>query len=194
MDKWQIKNRETIFKSGVFAIDRLDCFHPEKNVSYDFGILKTPDWINVVALTDDGKFIMVRQHRLGTDEYTLETPAGLIEEGEKPEAAARRELDEETGYSPEKLVPLKRLSANPAIMNNYIYFYLATGCRKANRQKLDPSEDIEVLLYTREEIIDLIKTNRIDHSIIITALSLYFLSPHDDATHRPSYYEDARKA
>ncbi len=194
MDKWQIKSRGTVFNSGVFAIDRLDCFHPEKNVSHDFCILKTPDWINVVALTDDGKFIMVRQHRLGTNEYTLETPAGLIEEGEKPEAAARRELDEETGYSSERLVPLKRLSANPAIMNNYIYFYLATGCRKTNRQKLDPAEDIEVLLYTREEIIELIKTNRIDHSIIITALSLYFLSPHDDARHRPSYYEGARNA
>ncbi len=194
MDKWQIKNRETVFNSGVFAIDRLACFHPEKNVSHDFGILKTPDWINVVALTDDGKFIMVRQHRLGTDEYTLETPAGLIEKGEKPEAAARRELEEETGYSSESLVPLKRLSANPAIMNNYIYFYLATGCRKTNRQNLDPSEDIEVLLYTREEIIELIRTNRIDHSIIITALSLYFLSPHDDAAHLPGYYENAPDA
>lgn len=191
MDKWQINNRDTIFESGVFTIDRLKCHHPGKKVSHDFCILKTPDWINVVALSEDGSFIMVRQHRLGTDDYTLETPAGLIERGEKPEEAARRELEEETGYSPGDLLLLKRLSANPAIMNNHIYFYLATGCRKTHRQKLDLAEDIEVLLYTREEIIDLIKTNRIDHSIIITALSLYFLSPYNDARGIASYYGQA---
>ncbi len=191
MDKWQIKNRDTVFESGVFTIDRLKCHHPRKRVSHDFHILKTQDWINVVALTEDGRFIMVRQHRLGTDDYTMETPAGLIERGEKPEEAARRELEEETGYSPGDLVLLKRLSANPAIMNNRIYYYLATGCRKAHRQKLDPAEDIEVLLYTREEIIELIQGNRIDHSIIITALSLYFLSPYNDARGGESYYGQA---
>jgi ADP-ribose pyrophosphatase len=165
-------------KSGLFGIESLRCRNDAKGVTHDFFVLNIPDWINVIALTKDGRLIMVEQHRLGTDEFTLETSAGIIEPGEDPAAAARRELREETGYEAGNLILLKKCSANPAIMNNYIHFYLATGCEIASAQDLDPAEDIDVHLFTHREIIDFIRNGRINHSIIITALSLYFLSPH----------------
>jgi ADP-ribose pyrophosphatase len=180
MEKWIIHNKGEIFNKSIFKINNLECFHPGKNISHNFYVIDTPDWINVIALTQDRRFILVKQHRLGTDEITIETPAGLIENGENPETAARRELLEETGYVADDIIFLKKLSSNPSIMNNYIYFFLATGCRKISVQNLDKSENIEIGLLTVDEILDRIKSNSINHSIIITAFSLYFLSPYSN--------------
>ena len=176
MKKWEIKNRNIIYKGRIFTIQDLECYHPQKDVSHNFYILKHPDWVNVVAATEDDKIILVKQHRLGTDEFTIETPAGIVEPDEVPEHAARRELMEETGYSANDMILLKKLSANPAIMSNDIYFYYAPKAVKAASQSLDLAEDIEVILSTQNEMISMLKQDVITHSIIITALSLYFLS------------------
>ncbi len=191
MKKWIINKRENIFDGRLFIVQNLHCHHPEKSVDHGFFIMNTPDWINIVALTEDGRFIMVKQHRLGTDEFTLETPAGLMERDEVPENAALRELEEETGYVPEKIVLLKRLSANPAIMNNYIHFFFASGCRKTKNQKLDLAEDIEVHLFSPDEVLGLVRRGEINHSIIITALSLYFMSPYNANPDRAFYFDHA---
>jgi 8-oxo-dGTP pyrophosphatase MutT (NUDIX family) len=187
MDRWTVKKNEDIFDGRIFTIRNLTCFHPGKSLEHDFYILHTHDWINIVALTEDGRFIMVKQHRLGTDEVTIETPAGLVEKGESPESAAKRELREETGFVAQSLTLLRKLAVNPAIMDNFVHFYLASGCRNAGSQRLDAAEDIEVLLYSRDEVIGLIQQGEISHSLIITALSLYFASPSDGGNPRPLY-------
>ncbi len=173
MEKWKILEEKDVFKTRVFTIKNLHCYHPGKEVRHGFYILETPDWINVVALTEAGEFIFVKQHRMGTDEHTLETPAGLIEEGEDPLEAAGRELLEETGYEAGTIRLMKRLSANPAIMNNHIHFFCATGCRKTKNQKLDQAEDIEVHLFSPVEVLRMMDSGEINHSVIITALCLY---------------------
>ena len=132
-----------------------------------------------VALTRDGKFILVKQHRLGTDEISLETPGGVIDEGESPEACAVRELREETGYIGESVHLLKSLSVNPAIMSNRISFYLIEGCDPSASQDLDESEDIDVLTVSADELADMIRTGKFNHSVAVTGLGLYFMSQHN---------------
>ncbi len=175
MIKWNIKEENDLFSEKLYKIKSLQCHHPEKKVSHDFHIIETYDWINIVALTEDNQFILVKQHRLGTDKCTIETVAGLIEKGEDPKEAAKRELLEETGYSAENISIVNILAANPAIMNNHIYVYLATGCKKICEQNLDAAEDIEVLTYSEDEIRSMIKEGDIDHSIAVMALSLHFM-------------------
>ena len=175
MNKWNILGRDRLLSTGVFSVERLRCRHPAKGIVHSFYLLDTPDWINVIAITEDDRVIMVRQHRLGTDEFTLETPAGLMNSGEEPLAAALRELREETGYSAGEIIPLKSLSANPAILSNYIHFFLATNCRKTGGQELDPSEDIDVELVEMDRIPGMIEDGSINHTIIVTAFSLYFM-------------------
>ncbi len=177
MRKWIKKSERELFRKRIFALKDIECYHPEKDVNHAFFTIDTRDWINVVARTDDDRFVMVRQHRLGTDEITLETPGGLIEGDEPPRDTALRELREESGYIAAEIHLMKKLSANPAILNNYIYFYYAAGCRRIHDQNLDPCEDIEVVTYTRGEIMDMIANGEINHSVIITAFYLFFLSP-----------------
>lgn len=178
MKKWEIRKREEIFNRRIFSIDDLHCYHPGKNVEHNFFIMNNPDWINVVVLTEDNQLVFVKQHRLGTDDITIETVAGLMDGGESPEESARRELLEETGYQAGELLLMKKLSANPAIMSNHIYFYLARNARKIAAQELDHAEDIEVITVPEEEAVHMISDGRIDHTIIVTALSLFFMSPY----------------
>jgi ADP-ribose pyrophosphatase len=173
MDKWIKKSEQELFRRRIFSVKDIECYHPEKKVTHKFFTLQTPDWINVVARTVDNKFIMVRQHRLGTDEITIETPGGIIEEGESPDKSALRELREETGYEAGELCLMKKLSVNPAIFNNYIYFYFARDCRKTGAQSLDLAEDIDVVTYTKSEIMELIGNGTINHTLIVAAYYLY---------------------
>ncbi|NMB65245.1 MAG: NUDIX hydrolase [Spirochaetes bacterium] len=162
----------------MFSIEKLLCYHPAKKVNHDFYILNNPDWVNIVTVDTDGNIVLVKQHRLGTDEYTIETVAGLIDPGEDPYQSAHRELLEETGYRAQEIVLLKKLAANPAIMNNYIYFYCALNAQKVQEQSLDLAEDIEIVTLSPQQVLEFIQKGTINHSIIITALLLYFLSPY----------------
>ena len=178
MKKWQVERRDTVSRQTVFSVEKLACYHPQKKIKHDFYILNNPDWVNIVAVDKNGNVILVKQHRLGTDEYTIETVAGLIDPGEDPLQAASRELLEETGYKAETFILLKKLAANPAIMNNYIYFYCALDAHKVANQALDLAEDIEIVTLQTGEVINNMKNGAINHSIIVTALLLFFMSPY----------------
>ncbi len=183
--KWQIISAREIVSKDLFSLVEKRCYHPVKKIDHRFYSINSSDWINVIPVTADGKIIMLRQHRLGTDEITIETPGGVIETDESPATAAMRELKEETGYEAETIQLLSMLSSNPSIMNNHIYFYLASGCRKTCFQNLDQSEDIEVEIFSQEEILKMIKDGIISHSIVVTAFLLYFFNERDESRKGP---------
>ncbi len=176
MKKWEVRESEKVFENRILSVKTKKCFHPEKNVTWDFHVIDTFNWINVIGITDDNKFILVKQHRLGTDELSIETPGGVIEDGEDPEECALREFREETGYRGRSIHLLKSLWVNPAIMSNRISFYFIDGCVKSGGQELDEAEDIEVLAVPVDEVVDMVRDGRINHSIVLTGLGLYFLS------------------
>jgi len=179
MEKWEIRERKTDYRNGLFNIRKLDCLHNKKKIQHDFFVIDTYSWINVIALTPDGKFILVKQHRLGTDEISIETPGGVIDDGESPEDCAVRELREETGFAGKSVHLLKSLWVNPAIMSNRINFYLIEDCVLSSTQDLDEAEDIEVITVTADELSEMIGSGSFTHSIAVTGIGLYFLSSHN---------------
>jgi 8-oxo-dGTP pyrophosphatase MutT (NUDIX family) len=134
-------------------------------------VLETPDWVNVVARTAAGKFVLVRQYRFGIGRVTTELPGGLVDRGEAPRAAAARELEEETGYLAARWSALGHVEPNPAIHDNRCHQFLAEGCAQVKAQALDPGEDIQVLELDEDEVRRAIRGGEIAHSLVIAALA-----------------------
>ena len=98
---------------------------PDGRVNPEFYVLEYPDWVNVIAITDDGHMVMEMQYRYGLGETCVEICAGVIEEGETPEQAARRELEEETGYTGGVWEKWMTISGNPSTTNNLTHCFIA---------------------------------------------------------------------
>jgi len=134
-------------------------------------VLDVPAWVNVVALTRERRVVVVRQYRFGSGEITVEIPGGVIDLGEEPEAAARRELVEETGYTAARWTALGPVEPNPAFQNNLCHHYLAEDARRTHALELDPGEDIVVDTLSPDELVAAIRQGSIRHALVVSALS-----------------------
>lgn len=137
-------------------------------------VMHSRDAANVLALTKEGKIVMVKQFRFGIEEDTIEVPGGLVEKGEDPMVAAQRELLEETGYSGGKWSSLGYIHSNPVYMRGMIHQYLAVGVEKTDAQTLDAGENIEVLEITPEELKVFYKNESLRHPHTMTCISKVF--------------------
>lgn len=142
--------------------------HPEHYV------LEYPDWVNVIAITTDGQFVMIRQYRHAIDDVLVELCAGVSEQGETPEQSARRELLEETGYGGGTWREIMTIGQNPSICNNITHCFLAQGVERVSEQHLEPTEDIEVLLMSRDEVYELLRANQMLQALMAAPLWRYF--------------------
>lgn len=134
-------------------------------------VLETPEWVNVVARTAAGRFVVVRQFRFGVGRVTTEIPGGLVDPGEAPRAAAERELLEETGYRAQRWTPLGWVEPNPAIHDNRCHQFLAEGCERVTGQVLDPGEDIQVTELEEPELLAAVARGEVAHSLVLSAIS-----------------------
>ena len=127
----------------------------------------------VVPVLDDGRILMVRQHRPAIGRFTLELPAGKIDVvGESKRDCAARELEEETGYRAGELKLLITVDTTVAICNEEIEVYLATGLKKT-RQQLDDDEDINLEAYTIDELVDMVREQKIRDSKTMAGILAY---------------------
>lgn len=123
-----------------------------------------------VALTDDGKVVMVRQYRYAPDRVVLEIPAGKIDPGEKdPEETMIRELKEETGYRASKVKLIGRINPSVGYSEELIYIYLMEGL-EAGAQEPDEDEALEVVLIPFEEIYERAERGELEDAKTIAAL------------------------
>jgi 8-oxo-dGTP pyrophosphatase MutT (NUDIX family) len=173
--KWQILSSEYLFNDLWFKVRKDTCKIPGGKIVEPYYVYEFPDWVTAVALSEEGKVIMVRQYRHGLGETCIETPGGCVDDTDANfEEAIKRELLEETGYSFSSYKYLGRISANPSTNNNLMHMFLATGGKKVAEQQLDPNEEIVVELYTIEEVKQLIRENKLLQSMHVTCF-LYAL-------------------
>jgi 8-oxo-dGTP pyrophosphatase MutT (NUDIX family) len=146
--------------------------NPRTGQPHDMYVIENPRWVNMVPLTPNDEVILVEQWRHGTRSVQLETPGGLMDEGETALECAGRELLEETGYQAETIVPLGTVHPNPAIQNNQLDYVLAANCRKVAEPSLDAAEDIHVRLVPLAKIPSMIRSGEITHALVINAFYL----------------------
>ena len=138
----------------------------------DYIIMDAPDWAIVVAEHNDN-FLMVKQWRHGEAGLSIEFPGGVIDKGETPEQAARRELEEETGFIAGKLIELGSVNPNPALFSNHVHFYLATDLQAIGKQNLDEDEFINCMELSKKEVLEGMGTEQFSHAMMGMALCLY---------------------
>ncbi len=128
----------------------------------------------IVAVREDGKLLMVRQYRNALDRETLEIPAGGLNGREEPtETAARRELQEETGYTANEVELLTSIYTTVAFCNEKIDIYVARGLKHPGEQHLDEDEYINVEAYSIEELKDMIFSCKIQDAKTICGILAY---------------------
>jgi ADP-ribose pyrophosphatase len=176
MKDWQRAGSAQVFQCRVFNVRRDSNCSPSTGEIHDFFIIEPFNWVNVIAVTSGREVVLVEQYRHGIDGITLEIPGGIIDEGEQPEAAARRELLEETGYEADSWKLLGINAPNPAIQNNLCYTFLAEPARPVAAQNLDHTEEIGIHLYHLDHIAELIKEGKINHALVIAAFYYYEIS------------------
>jgi ADP-ribose pyrophosphatase len=173
---WKVTRSEKLLDCRIFKVRKDVVVNPRTGQPHDMFVLEQPNWVNVIPLTSDEQVVMVEQWRHGTRSVHLETPGGLMDDGETPEQCARRELLEETGYEAGEIVRLGTVHPNPAIQNNLQHYVLATNCRRVAAPALDNAEDIMVRLVPLAEVPDMIRTAKITHGIVIGGF--YWLELH----------------
>jgi ADP-ribose pyrophosphatase len=169
-----VETRELV-NCRVLRIEERSMRSPRNGSIYPFVVLRCPEWINVVAIDKDGRWILVRQYRQAVSGFTLEIPGGMVDEGEDPLTAARRELEEETGWTSDNWTKLGCVQPNPALQDNRCHIYCALDCRKLEQSlaECDSSEDIRVVYKSRSEILQMVRAGEIAHSLVISAIWFY---------------------
>lgn len=155
------RSTEVILRLGPITIERHHV-SVEDEPEHQAFTMALADWVSVVAVTEDGQFLLVRQHRHGVDAVTIEPVGGIVDEGEDPAATALRELVEETGYSGGSIELLGWVHPNPAIQSNKSYLFLVRDARPApqavtDQHGNDEHESTEPVLMTREEVVRALK-------------------------------------
>jgi len=173
-DTWQRRSSKKVADCRVFTVREDDSVRASDGREGSFFVIESRDWVNVIAMTVDQRVVLIEQFRHGVEETILEIPGGMIDPGEDPLNAAKRELAEETGYTSDNWTFLGKSRPNPAIQNNVIFHYLAADSAQTLEKEFDEHESITTKLLSLDGVSKLIATGEITHSLVIAAF--YFLS------------------
>jgi 8-oxo-dGTP pyrophosphatase MutT (NUDIX family) len=138
--------------------------------THEFLRLRMPDWVAVAAVDHAGDWLLVEQHRFGTSGASLEVVGGVVDPGESPGDAARRELLEETGHAADTWVSLGAVRPNPTLQDNTCSLFLALGSRPVALTRPDPTEALALRRVGRIELGRLLGSGAIDAALSVLAL------------------------
>ncbi len=166
----------TIEENWLFRLRRERFRSSRSGLAHDFYVFHLADAVGVVATTDDGRVLLVRQFRAGSRSDSLETPGGLLNPGEDPLVAGPRELLEETGYAGDPPRTLGTVWSNPSLMTSRFTTLLVTNVRKIAEPELDAGEEVEIEWVSTGDALSLIRDGSINHALSVMGLYAWLLA------------------
>lgn len=157
----RIVGRRLVYESPFLRVFEQDVEAEPGEEAQVFWSVDTGRYAAVLALTEDGEIPLVRQFRPAHGRFVLELPSGAVDEDEEPEAAARRELREETGCEAGRLVPLGPLLVDSGRSETLQWAYFAPGARRGEAAP-DPGEALEIVFVSPAELKRLVATGELD--------------------------------
>jgi ADP-ribose pyrophosphatase len=167
---WSVEETEELNDGRIFNLLRRRMRRERPPAESDFYFLRSPDWVNIVALTDDDELVLVEQFRHGVERLTLEIAGGMVDPGETPREAAERELREETGYVAREWRQIGVIDPNPAIQDNRCHTFLALGAEAREEPSFDGTEECRVVLAPWRDTPRMVADGEICHALVVVAL------------------------
>lgn len=143
---WTVEAQKYLYRDKWLR-HRVDRCRTDRDILIEsYHVMEAPDWVNVVAITDDLQILLVDEYRHGAGAVVRGLPSGTVEtDDQDPRAAMQRELLEETGYGAAQIWPIVDGYSNSGRFNNRIWAFLAVGCRPVGEPVFDPGENISVV-------------------------------------------------
>ena len=167
-----VLSRERVYTGKVFSVDR-EQVRLSHGPTVTLEIVRHPQSVIILPVPDPGHIILIRQYRHAVNQWLWEVPAGSVDPGESPEAAARRECHEEIGQVPETIVRLAALYPTPGYCDEEMVFFRAAGLvEPAEVAAVDEDEDIEARTGTIRDARDMVRKGEIVDMKTIVGLGL----------------------